>query len=151
MQGRPPNGCRSRRAGLRRRERNSLDHRQKGRDRSFPLFCGWPSFCCANDLLTQILTVPKRLPCRNLELRYIRLLCSSPLRTNVRFREVRRRLSKPFVASDQNTRRWQIRTADQDVESFQRGKLNGRRIVVEKTAQTAESPASDTVRKLHDR
>jgi hypothetical protein len=60
-------------------------------------------------------------------------------------------LSKPFFATDQNARRRQIRTADQDVEAFQRWKLNRERIVVEKAAQNAESPGSYTLRKLHDR
>ncbi len=60
-------------------------------------------------------------------------------------------LSNPFFANNQNARRRQIRTADQDVEAFQRGKPDCERIIVEKAAQSAESPGSYTLRKLQDR
>jgi hypothetical protein len=64
------------------------------------------------------------------------------------FHEVKRFLSKPFLATDQNARRRQLCTADQDVEAFQRWKLDRERIVVEKAAQNAESPGSYTLRKV---
>ena len=53
-------------------------------------------------------------------------------------------------ATDQNARRRQIRSADQDFEACQCWKPDRERIVVEKTAQSADSPGSHARRKLDD-